>query len=453
MLNKKNFKNDRIINLGILLFAFFAITIFINNLDKNSYFVIISFLLFNAFISFFPKEIRLSMPMIIIRITGLARYVLIPIVIATQKIDILYTDEMLVIIILELCTVIISTFIFWIINKNKYVKYNKEKTIDAILKVDIFSLLVIIIGTLSFLYVLIVNLVNGKNANINGGIAIVLACFFLIIYVECLIFIKRKLKVSDAKKIIISAVVSFVFIYFSSKTGNNISRWTIIITGIISYIFMSKLYSNYAKKMLTFLLVVLVFSITFASALKFALNPKYNTIGGIVEDTLSFNTLNAYFSGPKNMKIGLELKNDINNLNVPKIKLFLNDTFGNFPVLNRYVGDRYLLSSSMFNYRIYGTTKIVDQIIPYSCQLYNFFGVFFILLELIQIYLAYYFYFTCRKENNFLRIYYCIYLSFYLSLFNCINYSIIMQTLWINVLPIFVICYLKKNSWLKSGLQ
>ena len=178
---------------------------------------------------------------------------------------------------------------------------------------------------------------------------------------------------------------------------------------------------------------------TFASALKFSWNNNYKSFDGMINEYFDFKSLNAYFAGPKNMSVALELKDELNNSNISKIKIFISDTFGNLPLLNTFLSDKNYQSNTLFNYKYYYSYLAVDQIMPYSCQLFNIFGLIFFIFEIIQIYLSYYFYFVCKKEYNFLNIYCCVYLSFVLSLVNCVNYSILMQTLWIHILPIFII--------------
>lgn len=458
MSKKIKISKSDVLSIIIWLILLFLVAIFNGKLPIKSSYIVMSFLLFNTCICILPKQIKYSLPMIIYRITGLVRYIVIPIAMSQQNIAIAYSIEMKLLMILELIGVFIGTFIF---SKRKNIETISDSksymdNLDTRIRLGLPSLIVMLVGIILILYnrsyierYLIIGTSKNSIIDIYGGITVILACFFLLFYIGCLKFIKNKFKISDFFKVVFSVLISIIYINGSSITGSNVSRWSMLISGIISYIYMTRLYPKYTKKLMILLAGVVLFSITFASTMKFTWNDNYSTLNGTIEEELKFKTLNAYFSGPHNMQVALNLKNELNNSNISKIEIFISDTFGNFPVLNRFLSNPSHQSTTLFNYKYYNSNIATDQIIPYSCQLYNVFGIFFIIFEIVQVYFSYYLYFTCKKNNNFLNIFCCIYLSFFLSLINCVNYSILMQSIWIHVLPIFIIYKINNKTIIK----
>ncbi len=458
MSKKIRLSKSEVLSIMIWLLLIFFVAIFNGKLPIKSSYVVISFLLFNMLICFLPMKIKYSLPMIIYRITGLARFVVIPIAMVQQNIALSYTIEMKLLMTLELLGVFIGSLIY---SKKKNVEIitNSNSNVDSLdtkISLGVPSLIIMLVGTILILYnrsyiekYLMLGSAKSSTIDIYGGITILLACFFLLFYIGCLKFIKNKLKISDLFKVLLSILISVIYINGSSITENNVSRWSMLISGIIAYIYMIRLYPKHTKKLMILLAGFVLFSITFASTMKFTGNDNYSTLNGTIEEEFRFKTLNAYFSGPHNMQVALDLKNELDNSSISKIGIFLSDTFGNFPVLNRFLSNPSLQSTTLFNYKYYNSSIATDQIMPYSCQLYNVFWVFFIIFEIVQVYLSYYFYFTCKKNNNFLNIFCCIYLSFFLSLINCINYSILMQSIWIHVLPIFIIYKINNKTIIK----
>lgn len=458
MSKKIKISKSDVLSIIIWLILLFLVAIFNGKLPIKSSYIVMSFLLFNTCICILPKQIKYSLPMIIYRITGLVRYIIIPIAMAQQNIAISYSVEMKLLMTLELLGIFIGSIIF---SKKKNIESVTDSksyinNLDTRISLGLPSLIIMLIGIILIMYnrsyierYIILGAAKSSTIDIYGGITVLLACFFLLFYIGCLKFIKNKFKISDFFKVVLSVLISIIYINGSSITGSNVSRWSMLISGIISYIYMTRLYPKYTKKLMILLSSVILFSITFASTMKFTWNDNYSTLNGTIEEEFKFKTLNAYFSGPHNMQVALDLKNELDNSSISKIEIYISDTFGNFPVLNRFLSNPSHQSTTLFNYKYYNSSIATDQIIPYSCQLYNVFGIFFIIFEIVQVYFSYYLYFACKKNNNFLNIFCCIYLSFFLSLINCVNYSILMQSIWIHVLPIFIIYKINNKTIIK----
>lgn len=420
---------------------------YMNIFVDDSIYLVLSFLLFNIVLSFFSKEISQSIPVIILKITGTIRYIILPILMRIEGKYYDFSTEINWIMIFELIGILIGISIFYIRQRRNSFEFCKDRVgkINS-LKFGLSILLVLGAGSLLILKdkSVALNFLNFSSnklliLNENGAISLILSTFFFIMFVFLLDVVKNKFNIPEPFKVIISITFCLVFINGMSITGDNVSRWTIIITAIISYTFMSNLYPNYRKKLLVFLIFGIIITLVITTLMKFG-SESYKK-SDTLKEQVSYEALNAYFSGTYNMQIGLDLINDINNSNLSRTKIFFSDFFGNLPLLNKYLSDSNYQTSTLFNYQIYHSSVARDQIIPLSIQLYIFFNIFFVFFEALIVYLSLYFYFKAKEDKEFIDIYCDLYLSFFLSLVFCINFSIIMQVVWINVLPLWMIKY------------
>ena len=459
MKNKLIIKKDNIIAFFIWFLLCVMILINFNLLQSNSRIIVIAFLIFELMVSFLSKDIRRSIPMIIIQITGAIRYIVIPIVIGHRINE--YSNEIMEIMILELVGVYFGTIIYSLFNKN----ISKEKILKISGKTNqrlgLSAFITLLIGGV---FVMLnksyleryFSLSTSKSVinDVSGGISLIVYVFFLILFIKCLEFIYRLPLKKELIKVVLSIFISVFFINGSAITGSNVSRWTMIISAIIVFIYIVRLYPNYKKRMSVILIGCIIFTISIGSLLKFGnSNNGYNDLKSIFKEGLKYKTLNAYFAGNKNMEVALELNNEIDSLNISRVQIFISDLFANFPVINKYLSNPQRQSVVLFNYKYYNSAIACDQILPYSMQMYIFFKYLFVIFEMIQIYFALKLYFKIRDEDDFLKIYNLVYLTFSFSLVNCINLSIILQNIWIHVLPIFIIYIFNIQLKTKNNIE
>ncbi|HEL1943267.1 TPA: hypothetical protein TYI14_002262 [Streptococcus suis] len=152
--------------------------------------------------------------------------------------------------------------------------------------------------------------------------------------------------------------------------------------------------------------------------------------------------LNAYFSGPYNMNIIEDVIERIVTLDIFVPKILISDLFNNAPFLNKFLSDRLYTTVSLFNISFYSSTVATDQIIPLAGQLYVYFGWFFWIVTIILTSLSIKLEKVAYKQKNILLIYATMFLSVSLSLGNAINLIIMLQNLWIFVLPIIAVYFL-----------
>ena len=446
MESKFKIKKDNII--AFLMWFLISIIVLINNeiFENSSEIIVMTFLLFEILISFFPKEIRRALPMIIIQITGFIRYVMIPIAIKNEIRG--YSNRVIEIMILELAAIYFGIAIYFLKNNKKKISekmLNINESVNQ--KIGLSSIITILLGgTFVLMNKAYIERYLSFSTNktvindVSGGINLLVAVFFLIVFIKGIEFIYKLPLKNEIIKVVLSIIISAFYINGSSITSFNVSRWSMIITSIIAFTYIARLYPNYKMKLNIFLVGCIVFAVSVGSLIKFAnyIN-GYNNLQNVFKEQLKYKTLNAYFAGNKNMEIALDLNDDINVLNMSKIQIIISDLFANFPILNKYLSDPQIQTTVMYNYKYYNSTIACDQIIPYSTQLYIFLKYFFVIFESIQIYYAFKLYYKMKEEDDFLKIYNLIYLIISFSLVNCISLSVILQNIWIHVLPVFVI--------------
>lgn len=448
MENKLRLKKDNIIMFLGCVFIIVVVAININIFENNSAAIVFAFLFFELMLSFVQKKIRRSIPVLIIQVTGIVRYIIIPMVIGNESMS--YSNRVIGIMIYELVGIYLGIIIYSIIEK-KSKHSNLEKKIKlremTNQRLGISAIITMIVGGI---YVIMnrsyieryfsFSINKSEIIDVSGGISIIVAIFFLILFIKSLEFIYKLPIKDDFIKVILSILISIFYINGSSIVGKNVSRWSMIISAMISFIYISRLYPRYKKIMKILLVVCIMFAISIGSLLKFKnSNNGYNNLKSVLRHEIKYKTLNAYFAGNKNMEIGLELSDAINMNNIPKMQIIISDVFANFPILNKYLSNAQRQMTTLFNYKYYNSSIACDQIMPYSIQIYIYFKYFFILFEALQIYLALKLYNKIDEEENFLKIYSLMYLVFSFSLVNCINLSIVFQNLWIHVLPVYII--------------
>ena len=442
--NKTTIKNNApsILFWMCLILLFSLYSCLVSSITTEIYFIILSYLLLNIAVCIFPKDVKFSLPIIVIRVTGIIRYIMLPILSINSGNGTLYTTKIAFLMIAEIVSIALGLILFARNNKIQKEKdiINEKMTKDGF-RLGISTVVILIIGAIVFIIDYSQNVNPGHLAEQQqfGGLSIIINSFILLSYIYLLNLIKYKKGGTGIIKLPISMALTILFIYLSSMSNGEVSRWSIVIYSIIAFIYLSRLYPHHVKQLFVFLSLALLFSVTIASTIKFANNDNYKSVEGTIEHELGYSSINAYFSGPSNMDIANKIPEYIKVNNIPKHEIIISDIFGNFPILNRYIGNERYQSASLFNYVIYGSTIAKDQIIPYSSQLNNLFGLFFVAIETMQIYIALYLYSVGKSKKDYLLIFCCIYLSFFLSLTNCINASIILQELWIHIVPVYLI--------------
>lgn len=399
--------------------------------------------------SLLSPDIFFSMPVMIIRCFGLLRYFIIAYVMKSELITLPYfKHEWLMVV--EMIAVYMAFFVFTYKNpkfkkaivpheKSEYISENKYYGISIISVFIIASIYILMNGTIIVKYFTLNTALTIVFS--NGFVALIVSSFFSVLYIKTLVYIESMNINSKAIKLLGEVIISALFVNGSNLTSTSVSRWSFLISIIIAYVFLTRLHSEYKKK-LTVLLVVSGSVVVLVSSLnKFQMlgAAGYNNTNEALKTLISYRNLNAYCSGPTNIVNGMDTINYIDMMKISKIEMFVSDVFNNFPLLNKFFVNVNITSPRLFNYVIYGTTQFVDQIMPLSVQFYNYFGVLFFVPEMVIVYAALDCYKKAFAEKDFIRLYYLIYLSFTFSLINNINMTVMFQNIWIQILPMYLI--------------
>lgn len=443
---------------SLIWMSFLMICVIFGNLFyPNMKSVILAYIIANLVLGIISSEVAFSLPVLVIRLTGFIRYLLISIVINADNINVIFSNQWIMII--EIIGQYISIILFDIhrkskilfnrIGKNATKKKLENNNSDINNRWGIILICVLIISSLyviSHREILMSYLTFSSNKieinYSNGLIALLVKAFFLIIYIKCIVFIESLNYIGDILKISMIIFLSIFFVNGSAISSSDVSRWTIVIMAYIAYVYICKYHAKYEKQLLFVLIIGLAIAIVGSTIIKFGNlggNSAYETSEGTIEELISYDTLNAYFSGPSNIEAGMKVNNYVTTNEISRFQLFVSDVFRNFPLLNTYLSSSEVSSISIFNQIYYGSSIAVDQIIPFACQSYTFFSILFFIPEMILIWIAQKSYFKIKVETNFMKIYYYSYIAFFFALVNCINITIILQTIWIYILPIYLI--------------
>ena len=443
-----------------LLFCFIMLfSVWSSNLLSRNYILIGStYVIALTICAVLPKQIFFSWPFWIINVTGFIRFLLIPYVDVNQS-------SYVFINFIEIIAVY-STFILYSIrlsgkevndiNDFVYIKEN-ESNVDNVLGVaSVFIIIIggIIIGSNRQVLQQYFRLSTSKNIVTfsNGFFALVVSALFLIALIVAMNWIDKLTFFPEFIKILLMICISIFYINGASITGDNVSRWGLLISSMVVYYFIISFYPGKKKMLLLILGVGLGVIITYGTLYKFNLVSvnKYSSLNESMKDMFSIDTLNSYFAGPYSMKYGMETHRKFLSIS-SVLTTFISDTFANFPLLNKYLSNSEMTSMTIYNYQIYHSSIAMDKIMPLAIQYYNYLGIFFFIPEMMTVYFALKCNMLLRKNRNMLQTFCLVTGMIVLSLINCINYTIICQYFWIQILPIYIIY--KVNRWVVMRKQ
>lgn len=460
---KRYFISNSLVWISGLMICTFSYDLLYANMIVTVY----TYLIANLVLGIISSDVAFSLPVLVIRITGFIRYLLMAIVMNMNNTSVVLSNQWIMIIeIIGQYTAIIF-FDIWrktILVKKRTLENTKEGNISDIKNnVDInkkWGVVLISVISIASLYIfshreILVAYFTFSSQKpevtyINGLIGLLIKAFFLIIYIKCIDFIQSIHFIGDFLKICMIIILSIFYINGAAISSSDVSRWTIVIMSYIAYVFICKYHAKYKKVLLFILVIGLTIAILGSTMIKFGSiggNTAYSTSGSALKNLSSFETLNAYFSGPSNSETGIKVSDYVTSKGISRFQLLISDIFRNFPLLNKYLSSTEISSVRIFNQLHYGSSIAMDQIIPFACQSYTFFGAFFFAPEMVLIWIALRAYYAMKTESNLMKIYYFAYIAFFFALINCINITIIFQTLWISILPIYLI------NWFNERLK
>ena len=440
--------NIKFANLFVV-FILIIILLFQRYYFRNVFIILsVLFTFFNIMFFFMGKKMTLNLTTLVLRITGFLRFMVIPIIMSIENI---YVDERISYIMCVEIIVQYITVIIFFINEHKfgngYVQNNMWLGSMTFVLNRYFIVTIIVIGTILvskynifFIQYFILSLNKPPVDGINNVVMIILNLYFLVLYLTCVLFIKKIPFIPDSLKIFFSILVSIIYINGRAISNNNISRWTLLVSLILIIYILSIIYNKYKKLLISYLLPLLtVLSIVSGTAIKVLISKK--GIQPSYEESLlsvvSYKSLNAYFSGPTNVSIALDLASKVKLGIMGKIQIFLTDLFLNFPLLNKIFDDSNS-SFKLFNRYIYKSDIASDQIIPLFAQLNLSLGIVGIFIYVLVLFISLTSSQKIKKSSNVFELFCFLNIAFYFALVNCINMTIMFQIIWITILPVFI---------------
>jgi hypothetical protein len=460
------YKNDyyRTANLFICFAAIIWAIINDKAFQTGTFGSALLFLVFNALCSFLSRQTFYSWPVIIIRGSGAFRYIIVALAAFKDGVYTFPDDNWIVY--LEMMAIYFAIFLFDVRHQsradNTTVAYEAFNINDDNIRSSnqrgvIITAILIVAGAYVITHREILSLYFSLSTNkasvvyANGLIALLVNLFFLIIYIKAFLYFQR-LSLPEWIIIILQIAISIFYINGSSIHSDNVSRWSMLITGLLAYVYLVRFHPKYKKVLLIGLLVILIFAVFFGSMIKFSRlgNQDYMGMNSTVNSLFSYKNLNAYFAGPTNIHVGIEMIKSVHKNGTSPLLMFISDFFNNFPLLNRILNLQDYASHIIFNRIYYGSSIAVDQILPLSCQLYNFFNIGFIIPEAGIVYFALIQNNKIKTEENMLLTFCEVYLVASLSLVNCLNMTVMLQGVWLQVLPAFLVYWINRTLVIKG---
>ena len=381
-------------------------------------------------------------------------------------IDFYNKNMILLLMIIEMIAIYVTTAIFY--NKDANVGENYKNNSQSELSSFKFLGISAFIGLVLTIFIILkqpqllksfLSINENVSVEINGFEYLIYKASLIIFMIFLLKYVWIKLKIKSNKiKILLSLVLILVFsMNISSSFGGNISRWTLLINILIFTRFLISYYKEQKNFLIKTVAISLIILLPLATFLKFDKDETNElTLSNIFKnagDTVNFRSFDAYFSGPYQMSVAIKTKVQFGEY--ISINTLINDIFNNFPLINHYL-DTSNTIPSYYNYAYHGTTKIYDKICPLIGQAYIYLGWFLsFIFPALFIYIACYCDSKIKKETNEIKIYMLSYISIFFSLCFCLNLTIMFQSIWLEILPLFLIystnIRITKNSTKKLG--
>jgi hypothetical protein len=188
----------------------------------------------------------------------------------------------------------------------------------------------------------------------------------ILIVLSLVVFWKKRYELTGKTKYILYSI-GISLLNLLIVTG--LSRFSILISAVASLFFLTKLFVKYKKVIFSSIMTGILFSITIVSIYKF-FGRNENNSSNYSDLAWWSDTLQMYFSGPKNVAIALTMNDSIDiNVAIQIIRDLFASVAGIAGILNQN-----LSTVGLYNLTYYGSTVSVDQIVPVIGQGVFYFG-------------------------------------------------------------------------------
>jgi hypothetical protein len=422
----------------------------ITNDKQKSYLWILPIVYLFTYILFIAgRKYRFKLGIIIINAIAFARYNVLPFsyYFFNNHIRNNNLETEIVLMCVELISVYTTISIFapkFLYDKDLENKYTFEK-IEKDKIFGISTVIVLIIGFCSIvknpvLLQRILNPLGGIDISyINNGIIMIYSTAIIVSILWILLKIKNSKLFKENIKIILSLCILGVSLpIFSAGVSGHVSRMGMLLNGIIMLVILMNLYKKYSKVILLYMGALFVVVLVFGTAWKFYEEPKSVSKVEIVEELVDYRMLNIYLSGPDNISTAIDTKEKFDN--VITARTFVNDIFGNAPIITGVLDATNNYIPKYFNYTFYNSFIANDQICPLVGQSYIYFGIIlFPILSILATFAVLIFSKKLTECKNIFEYYGYMILVINTAMFMSINLNIILQYFWINALPLIIL--------------
>ena len=337
----------------------------------------------------------------------------------------------------EMIAVLLTIYFF----QNKFYNISAKEEIATPKRYGVYISVVAIAILLVFLFpslkdrlmfVLFAN--SGSEVNqdiqINGLLSTIFDFGRLILILLVICYCKVKYdKRSNIIYVFISMLAVMAYLLFSSGD----SRWSIAVPGLILTFLLTKVFMKHKKEILFCIGTVMIIGLVTITAVK--MNYSYS----INSNTLWADTLQMYFSGPKNIAFAIETKKTVNDLfGLFPINVVFNDFFRSVAGLSR-LANTSASTIEFFNAHVYGNNISQDQIIPLMGQSFIYFGYIFtpfltVLATIVMMFLDR----KANKSPDIMQYYIFSYTAVWFARAMMLNATIIFAH-FVNTLCLFLI--------------
>ncbi len=250
-------------------------------------------------------------------------------------------------------------------------------------------------------------------------------------------------------KVVISLLLSILYLWVIYTGQATISRWYTIVTFIAIAFWLVKLYPKNKKAIFIYMGIPVVVILFIATVIK----NTSDGFGGSIKETLnsifSPTNLDTYFAGPSNVNAAIAVKES----GKLTIRSCFYDLFNNFPILNHYVA-RENASVHIFN----SFLNRNDQIIPLVGQSFGWFGYLFSpLLSVFSVVLTKKCDLRFRHSSN-IKAFLFAFTGIWCSTMMILNVTIWISWLYSRIIPAFIFfgvyhmfCFRKERT--KTSIQ
>lgn len=426
---------------------------------KNLWLLPMSYTLSMFFVRDYYYQKNIGIAVSIFELTKFIRYIVLPIVynvsgglVGLFMVDLRYDYHEFAVGLMcyELLAV---SLVFFLYHKKHYSSKRKTKLIipeyNPKVTVFIFSFLwlalILLVGSYRD-YLLNFSLAQNSDAQTkdisNNNLDILFQ--FGKIYIYAIFIYLASLSKSNRRKIAILFFASVLFISSNWNDGGlSVNRWGLIVSSLLSLYAVYSFYPNKKRQIFTYGAIIMFLIVILGTVIKMVMVWDYGKMDAneTAGSMFASGMIDVYFEGVYSVSNGLSTVDSYGN----KVGFmnFISEFIYHFPFAVRVFGlQDYTWAEYYFKLGVDDTSLICPTLVqscyyfgPLGCPFFSCVSVFFALLFTSKL----------EKERDFTVKLLYVYAIFWLSLYNCIDYTIVEAHIWYPIIGIWI-CRLGKTK-------